>query len=53
MISDESDNEDQPLSDQWWAKHMTKEDQFKIELSGKLVVLGELLKMCAAIGDKM
>ena len=41
------------ISNEWWAEYVKEEDQFKMELSGKLVLLFEILKMCEDIGDKV
>ena len=41
------------ISSEWWAEYVKEEDRFKLELSGKLVLLFEILKMCEDIGDKV
>jgi len=46
-------DEPQKLSEEWWAEYVTSEDQFKTELSGKLMMLTEILQMCESIGDKV
>ena len=49
-----SDTEtDQPLTHEWWGDFVTDEDKFKFELSGKLILLAEVLRMCENIGDKV
>ena len=44
---------DTKISDQWWADFVSEEDQYKIELGGKITLLSEILKMCESIGDKV
>jgi hypothetical protein len=41
------------LSTEWWGDMITEDDHFNVELSGKLVLLVEVLKMAATIGDKV
>ena len=41
------------VSKEWWAAYVTEEDQSKIDLSNKLFLLFEILKMCEEIGDKV
>ena len=41
------------LSSEWWSEFMSEEDHFRLELSGKLVLLAEILRMSEAIGDKV
>lgn len=41
------------LSREWWAEFMSAEDQYKVEHSGKLVVVAEILRQCEEIGDKV
>ncbi len=41
------------FSEQWWADHFTEEDQYRMELSGKISLLYEVLTMCENIGDKV
>ncbi|XP_056011590.1 transcriptional regulator ATRX-like isoform X2 [Ostrea edulis] len=43
----------QPVSTEWWAEYVKPEDEEKIELSGKLVLLFEILRMSEEIGDKV
>lgn len=43
----------QPVSSEWWAEYVKPEDEEKIELSGKLVLLFEILRMSEEIGDKV
>ena len=40
-------------SDAWWTDFVSSDDQYKLELSGKLVLLAEILKMSESIGDKV
>ena len=44
---------DERLSKEWWAEYVKEDDQYKLELSGKLFILAEVLKMSEAIGDKV
>ncbi|RUS80227.1 hypothetical protein EGW08_012023 [Elysia chlorotica] len=53
-------DDDEPVADgpksvtkEWWAAYVTEEDQHKLELSNKLFLLFEILKMCEEIGDKV
>ena len=48
-IDDSSDK----VSSEWWADHVNPEDEYKLEISGKLVLLAEILKMAESIGDKV
>jgi hypothetical protein len=50
---EEVDMGPQPVSDQWWAEYVKPEDEEKLELSGKLVLLFEILRMSEEIGDKV
>ncbi|XP_062594649.1 transcriptional regulator ATRX-like [Saccostrea cucullata] len=53
-ISDpEEDTGPQPVSNEWWAEYVNPEDEDKLELSGKLVLLFEILRMSEEIGDKV
>lgn len=52
-MKEEAEEVNTKLSSEWWADYFGEEDQYKLELSGKLMVLAELLKMCEAIGDKV
>ena len=45
--------EPEKVSSEWWAEFVKSEDQFKTELSGKLLILADILKMCESIGDKV
>ena len=49
VIETESDR----VSSEWWGEFVNTEDQFKIELSGKLMMLAEILRMSESIGDKV
>jgi len=46
-------DEPEKLSAEWWADYVTPEDQFKTDLSGKLMMLAEILQMSESIGDKV
>ena len=37
----------------WWGSLVKEEDQFDLNLSGKLTLLFEIIKICEKIGDKM
>jgi len=39
--------------EQWWSKMLKEEDKTRIELSGKLVLLFQILAMSEQIGDKV
>ncbi|XP_052283753.1 transcriptional regulator ATRX-like [Dreissena polymorpha] len=41
------------LTSEWWAEFVKEEDKYKLELSGKLKLLFEILKMSEDIGDKV
>ncbi|WAQ98083.1 ATRX-like protein [Mya arenaria] len=41
------------LTTEWWAEFVKEEDEHKLELSGKLMLLFEILKLCEDIGDKV
>lgn len=41
------------VTSEWWAEFVKEEDEFKLELGGKLVLMFEILKMCEDIGDKV
>ncbi|XP_053400537.1 transcriptional regulator ATRX-like [Mercenaria mercenaria] len=41
------------LTSEWWAEFVKEEDEFKLELSGKMTLMFEILKMCEDIGDKV
>ena len=49
----ENENNKKELTSEWWAEFVKEEDQYKVELSGKLTLLFEILKMCEDIGDKV
>lgn len=55
MYTGESDEDvgPQPVSSEWWAEYVKPEDEEKIELGGKLVLLFEILRMSEEIGDKV
>ena len=41
------------VSNEWWAEYVKEEDQNKMEHSGKLSLLFDILRMCEEIGDKV
>ena len=41
------------VSDEWWGSFLSNEDEFCTHLSGKLVLLAEVLKLAESIGDKV
>jgi len=41
------------LTSEWWAEFVKEEDENRLELSGKITLLFEILKMCEDIGDKV
>ena len=49
----EVDSGPQAVSNEWWAEYVKEEDQNKMELGGKLVLLFDILRMCEEIGDKV
>ena len=49
----DNENNKKELTSEWWAEFVKEEDQYKVELSGKLTLLFEILKMCEDIGDKV
>lgn len=42
-----------PMSGSWWSQFVTDEDFIKVEHSGKLVLLMDILRQCELIGDKV
>lgn len=42
-----------PSSDSWWLQFVKDQDMEKIEFSGKLVLLMDILRQCELIGDKV
>jgi len=46
-------DEPEIVSSEWWAEHVKPEDQFKTELSGKLLMLAAILQLSESIGDKV
>lgn len=42
-----------PSSGSWWSQFVKDEDMVKIEHSGKLVLLMDILRQCELIGDKV
>jgi len=46
-------DENEVVSNDWWGGYVSEEDRYKVELSGKISLLAEILKMCDSIGDKV
>ncbi|CAG5119169.1 unnamed protein product, partial [Candidula unifasciata] len=44
---------DRSVTKEWWAAYVTEDDKLKLELSNKLFLLFEILRMCEEIGDKV
>lgn len=42
-----------PTSTEWWAQYLSEEDRFNIEISGKIQLLAEVLRLSESIGDKV
>ena len=42
-----------PLSSTWWSQFVNDDDMTKLEHSGKLVLLMDILRQCELIGDKV
>lgn len=42
-----------PMTSCWWSQFVTDEDMVKIEHSGKLILLMDILRQCELIGDKV
>ena len=42
-----------PLSSSWWSQFVNDEDMAKLEHSGKLLLLMDILRQCEMIGDKV
>lgn len=50
----EEEEEVVPLGEEmWWSSLLSENDHLKIELSGKIVLLFEILRMAENIGDKV
>lgn len=41
------------MTGSWWSQFVSDEDMVKIEHSGKLVLLMDILRQCELIGDKV
>ena len=56
MITEEEPTvvvENTKVSKEWWAEFLKTEDQYNLEMSGKLLILSEILRMAETIGDKV
>jgi len=61
MATGAMDQEEEPMvvvenpmvSKEWWAEFLKTEDRYNIEMSGKLLILSEILRMAETIGDKV
>ncbi|XP_046442812.1 transcriptional regulator ATRX homolog isoform X3 [Daphnia pulex] len=42
-----------PMSSTWWSQFVQDEDMVKMEHSGKLILLMDILRQCELIGDKV
>ncbi|CAN8012098.1 unnamed protein product, partial [Ixodes pacificus] len=42
-----------PQSKEWWDQYVSEEDMEKFEVSGKMILLYNILQECDAIGDKL
>ncbi|XP_054711229.1 transcriptional regulator ATRX homolog [Uloborus diversus] len=49
----EAPEEEVEEAKQWFDSYITPEDRFKLNLSGKMILLIEILKECEVIGDKV
>ena len=47
------DAEEQAVSSEWWAAHVKEEDKYDHAISGKIMLLAEVLRLSEAIGDKV
>jgi len=48
-----SDDVTRPRAEQWWNKLLTEDDKTRLELSGKLVLLFDILTLAHQLGDKV
>ena len=46
-------DDDTHMSSQWWAEFVKEGDKFNLSLSGKFMLLMEILRSSEAIGDKV
>ena len=51
--SESEEEVNKEVSKEWWAQFVKQEDECKLELSGKLMLLFEVLSRCEEIGDKV
>ncbi|KAG1704029.1 Transcriptional regulator ATRX [Nymphon striatum] len=47
------DNEENEVTSDWWTQFMSDDDDLKLTISGKIMLLFSILSECAAIGDKV
>ena len=47
------DETERKKREQWWASMVSEEDEKKLELSGKLVLLFEIIRLSETLGDKV
>lgn len=52
-IVDVKVEKDSPISSEWWSEYLNDSDCHNLDLSGKLKLTFEILKMCEEIGDKV
>ena len=50
---EEEEEKDKKVSNEWWAEYISEESKRDLTLSGKLMLLAQVLKMCDSIGDKV
>ena len=44
---------DKKVSSEWWAEYVEEQAKRDLTLSGKIMMLAQVLKMCDSIGDKV
>ncbi|CAG5116055.1 unnamed protein product, partial [Candidula unifasciata] len=52
-VVNDVEEQDKTITRDWWAAYVSEDDQHKLELSNKLFLLFEILRMCEEIGDKV
>ena len=50
---EEEEDKGKAVSEEWWGGHVGRKDEYDTLLSGKLVLLAEILKLSESIGDKV